>query len=498
MRIRMKAIYLYITAVSGILVICIILFIYGSGRTLPRGMMISGWNVEGLTMAQFDLQLQEIMILIRKQQVTFHCGGLGCKTSSPVNKKLQQAYWSSGIISLQNLAVNHNLSVIADRIHTLEEGAWYKRAWVRWRLTNTHYAVSLSFAESKLVGVIKQKWSTAYSFKPINALRTIDSNDSITIIPEINAYQVDMAELHRRLLQSLPSAESPWLSKLKHGIPLELKLDLPLVIKKPPVTMVSLKAQGISRKISQFTTLLGSSAAGRFHNVAVTAATVQNQLLAPGDLFDYSQIITQTEKRFGYHNAPVILNGKLVPGIGGGICQVSSTLYNAVLRAGLQIIERRNHSLPVSYVPLGQDATYATGYINFRFRNSSEHYLLIRTAIENNQLTIKLFGTIPQDKSYEIKSEVVERIQPSTRYLLNSKLAHGEQQIVQQGKLGYIVETYRFQKHGGILDNKELISRDTYPAQPILVAVGKGVKLKVQPEKPPLLEDGVSGPVFEG
>jgi vancomycin resistance protein YoaR len=318
------------------------------------------------------------------------------------------------------------------------------------------------------------------------------------IHPEINAYQVNMDELHRRLVKSIHSTESALLLKLIQEKPPEWKVDLPLVIQKPSVTMINLKEQGISRKISQFSTSLGTSATGRIHNVTVTAATIHNQLLAPGDIFDYSQIITQTEQRFGYQEAPVIYNGKLVPGIGGGICQLSSTLYNAVLRAGLQIIERRNHSLPVSYVPLGQDATYATGYINFRFRNSSDHFLLIRTAIENNTLMIKLFGTIQQEKTYEITSEIVERIPPSTRFLLNSKLAPTEQQIVQQGKLGYIVETYRFQKHDGKVMNRELISRDTYPAQPTLVAVGEGQKLNVPSEKTPLLEDGVSGPVFGG
>ena len=101
--------------------------------------------------------------------------------------------------------------------------------------------------------------------------------------------------------------------------------------------------------------------------------------MAPGETFDYSKIIAQTEAKFGYKEAPVILNGNLVPGIGGGICQVSTTLYNAVLRSGLEIVERRNHSLPVSYVTLGQDATFANGYINFKFRNNTDAYLWIRT-----------------------------------------------------------------------------------------------------------------------
>jgi vancomycin resistance protein YoaR len=356
--------------------------------------------------------------------------------------------------------------------------------------------VDFRIEESKLTDTLNREWSKALSFQPINAYRIVEPNDSIRIIPEINAYQIDMNEVKKRLKLNFPAASNPWLKKLKENIPLHLKIELPLTEVKPAVTSLSLKNQGISRKISQFTTNILTSAAGRIHNISYSAQTMQDQLLAPGEIFDYSQIIRQTEKTYGYQEAPVIYNGKLVPGIGGGICQVSSTLYNAVLRAGLQIIERRNHSLPVSYVPLGQDATYATGYINFRFRNSSDHYILIRSYVEGDALTIKLFGSIPQEKTFEITSHVVKMLLPSTRFLLNSALAANERQTLEIGKIGYIVETYRFQRQAGVLTNKELVSRDTYAAQPSLVAVGKGVQVKLEPNKAPLLEDGVSGPNF--
>jgi hypothetical protein len=116
--------------------------------------------------------------------------------------------------------------------------------------------------------------------------------------------------------------------------------------------------------------------------------------------------------------------------------------------------------------------------------------------VEGNALTIKIFGSIPQEKTYEISSQIVKRLLPSTRFLLNSALAANERQTLQTGKIGYIVETYRFQRQAGVITNKELVSRDTYAAQPTLVAVGKGESVKLQPEKTPLLEDGVSGPVF--
>jgi vancomycin resistance protein YoaR len=496
MGIRLKPVYLFGSVVIALLIACFLVFTYGSQHTVPRNVIISGWSLNGITIAQFDQQLKSTKTLIERQQILFICTGIGCEKPLFKNDPFRQSFWKSTHVALNEIGVHNNLAEIAAILHSVEKGAWYKRAWTRWRLQGTRYSVKLSLDEKKLLGILERNGAAANTFKPVNAYRKVRPDDSIQIFPEINAYRIDRTELQKRLLAAMPSAGSPWLLNLKTGKPWSLQVILPLVVKPPAVTALSLKNQGITRVISQFTTLIAGGAAGRIHNISASAQSMQDQLLAPGEIFDYSQIIRRTEKNFGYQEAPVIYNGKLVPGIGGGICQVSTTLYNAVLRAGLQIIERRNHSLPISYVPLGQDATYATDYINFRFRNNTEHYLLIRTTMKNNKLTVKLFGTLQQEKTFEIKSNIVKRLQPSTKYLFNASLASNEMQTLNQGKLGYIVETYRFQKEKGITTKKELISRDIYPSQPKLVAVGKGGRSKVMPAEPDLLEDGLSGPNF--
>jgi hypothetical protein len=498
MSIRLVLFYRFGAAVILLLLACLLVFTYGSQHTVPRGVTLSGWALKSMPLAQLDQQFTNTLTLLKKQQVLFTCTGIGCEPSLSKTEPFRQSYWSSNRLTLQNLGVQSNLSAIAESLHSVEHGAWYRRAWTRWRLQGKDYNVLLSFDEKKLQAAIYGKWTIANSFKPVNAYRKIESDDSIHIFSEINAYRVDLVELQKRLIAQMPDAASPWLLYLLAGKPLPLNVTLPIVVKQPTVTSLSLKNQGIARKISQFTTTFATSAAGRIHNISASAQTMQDQLLAPGEIFDYSKIIRQTEKTSGYQEAPVIYNGKLVPGIGGGICQVSTTLYNAVLRAGLQIIERRNHSLPISYVPLGQDATYATDYINFRFRNNSEHYIVIRTYIVNNTLTVKLFGTLQQDKTYEIKSNIVERLQPTTKYLYNSTLGKNEQQTLQSGKIGYVVETYRLEKLAGVLVKREFISKDTYSSRPTLVAVGERGKDKVKAEEPGILEDGVSGPNFGG
>ncbi|MNZ35744.1 Vancomycin B-type resistance protein VanW [compost metagenome] len=228
--------------------------------------------------------------------------------------------------------------------------------------------------------------------------------------------------------------------------------------------------------------------------------------MPPDEIFDYSSIVEAAEHNFGFREAPVIVNGKLVPGVGGGICQVSSTLYNVAIRAGLEIVERRNHTLPVSYVPKGQDATFAKGFINFRFKNTTNHHLLIYAKVQNGQLTIKLFGDTPENTYYDIESITTEVLPAANKYVVSSSIPSGSQEIILEGKPGYIVETYRTTLVNGKPIKRIRLSRDTYPAQAAVIAVhdlsgnegntdsGTGI----DSQKPPqiIVEDGVDAPAF--
>ncbi|WP_147355855.1 VanW family protein [Cohnella faecalis] len=181
--------------------------------------------------------------------------------------------------------------------------------------------------------------------------------------------------------------------------------------------------------------------------------------------------MSKAEKEYGWKEAPVIVKGKLTPGIGGGICQVSSTLYNAILEAGLDVVERRNHSLVVHYLPPGLDATFADGYVNFRFRNSTGKQLLIRTVVEDKRLTVKLFGTMPDNVVYRTETEQIKVVAPKVTYVANSKLALGSSDTLQKGEPGYVVDTYRLKYVDGKLVERKKLNRSTYKAQAELVAV---------------------------
>lgn len=146
--------------------------------------------------------------------------------------------------------------------------------------------------------------------------------------------------------------------------------------------------------ISQYSTHFDSSQVNRTENIRLATKAIDGKLLAPGARFSFNAVVGERTAEAGYREALVIEGDVFTPGLGGGICQVSSTLYNAVELAGLEIIERHRHSLPISYVPPGQDATVAWPVLDFKFKNSLDAYLLIRSLVEENTLNFWLYQKV--------------------------------------------------------------------------------------------------------
>jgi len=157
--------------------------------------------------------------------------------------------------------------------------------------------------------------------------------------------------------------------------------------------------------------------------------------------------------------------------LGGGVCQVSSTLYNAVLLANLEVTERDNHSLPVGYVPVGRDATVAFNYLDFRFKNNQDSYVLIKSTADNNSLTFKIYGNTDNKKDVTINSWVVRVLEPEVIYEKDPNLAKGEQIIKQEGIRGYKAAGELIITQNGEQTHKPL-PKSLYRAQNEIIAVG--------------------------
>lgn len=174
--------------------------------------------------------------------------------------------------------------------------------------------------------------------------------------------------------------------------PLRNSYIIPIFPADPAVTKEDLIGIEPTNLLSQFSSTFVVNY-NRTENIRLASEKLRGTVLAPGEVFSFNEVVGPRSKEAGFLTAMVISNGKFVPGLGGGICQVSSTLYNSVLEAELEIIERHPHSLLVTYVPRGKDATVAYGILDFKFRNNTRGYILIDYKIEGQNLTYYLYGS---------------------------------------------------------------------------------------------------------
>lgn len=220
--------------------------------------------------------------------------------------------------------------------------------------------------------------------RPENARARMDSDGILQIIQqERKGVRVDVDATARALLKN-------GVEPLRNGG----RTALVVAEERPKVTAEDLGAVG--HLLGSYSTSYGSSSGNRRHNVELAASHINGTLLAPGEVFSYNDVVGPRTPRLGWRNAPTYQDGEVVPGPGGGICQVSTTLYNAVLFANLKIVQRASHSMPVHYVPAGRDATVSYGGTDFRFENNSNGPVYVAARARRGRLTLGLYGTEPQ------------------------------------------------------------------------------------------------------
>ena len=174
----------------------------------------------------------------------------------------------------------------------------------------------------------------------------------------------------------------------------------------------------------------------------------------------------------GFKMAHVYVGNEVVDGIGGGICQVSSTLYNAVVMSDLKIVSRTNHSMPVGYVPLGRDATVSYGSIDFVFENDKSYPISIKAAVNGLTLTISIVGTADMDYTVDFVSSTVSTLPFSTVNVEDETLKEGETKTISNGSNGYVANSYRVYKKDGKEYSRKFEAKSTYYPVPAKVAVG--------------------------
>ncbi|MFO7820194.1 MAG: VanW family protein [Halanaerobacter sp.] len=225
---------------------------------------------------------------------------------------------------------------------------------------------------------------------------------------------------------------------------------------------IKIKKYNLRSVLATHTTYFKNSDKERSSNIKLAAQKIDGRVIKAGDSFSFNQVVGPRTKERGFKESAEIVNNEYVTGVGGGVCQVSSTLYNSVLFAGLEIIERKNHSRPVTYVPLGRGATVYYDLIDFKFKNNFSHPIMIMAKVVDKQLTITLLG---KDPGIDVKvvTSAPQTIDPEVIEKSDSDLEQGNKEVVQKSKVGYKVRTRRVIKSDSKIIEDELISEDIYP-----------------------------------
>lgn len=254
-------------------------------------------------------------------------------------------------------------------------------------------------------------------------------------------------------------------------------IEVPLVFTEPDITTALLKENLFRDVLGTYTTTV-SGTSDRKSNVKLAAQACNGTIIMPGETFSYNETVGQRTTAAGYKAANAYMNGEVVQEVGGGICQVSSTLYNATLLANLEITERHNHTYESSYVPLGLDATVSWGGPDYKFTNNTDYPIKVVTSYSSSdRLTCTIYGTDLTGYTVKMTSETLSVTPYSTVEEKTDTLYEGETKVKTSGENGYTVQTYRkvYDANGTLLSTtKEAYS--TYKKMDRVVLVGTKVK----------------------
>lgn len=246
-----------------------------------------------------------------------------------------------------------------------------------------------------------------------------------------------------------------------------------LTITKPKITIDKIGTEAFPNQLATFTTRFDASDTNRTTNLALACQKINGKVILAGETFSYNKTLGPRTAAAGYKNAKIYEAGAVVDGLGGGICQISSTLYNSALMANLEIVERRNHQFVTSYVPAGRDATVVYGMTDFKFKNTREYPIRITASAKNGIATVSIYGIKEKNEyTFSFSTKTVASIPFSTKYIEDSSLSTGTEKVKQKGANGLKTETYITKSLNGKVVSTSLLSKDTYDAMTRIVLKG--------------------------
>lgn len=295
-----------------------------------------------------------------------------------------------------------------------------------------------------VINNVIQKIKKDVDRKPINS-KLKNVGNSFEFTQESNGYKLQEDKLKKEIL-----------SQINGRIDKEvIKINAPIEETKPKITKQELSK--IDAKISSYTTSFNSSQ-GRVTNIQLATNSINGTVLMPGETFSFNDTVGQRTEARGYQKAHVIVNNEYVDDFGGGICQVSSTLYNAIVRANIDPTERYSHTIASSYVDIGQDATVSWGGPDYKFKNTLKYPIYIEGYASNSSVSFNVYSNNELNKySYKIYSADKKTVEPTVSIIEDSSLPEGQETYVKSPYTGHSATVYREIYENGKFVKKEVL-----------------------------------------
>lgn len=387
-----------------------------------------------------------------------------------MDKKLKVVVGDKSLeLSYSELNLTYNTEDIATEAlaYGKDEGLFAKKSLIKGKNT-INLNADISFDEESLVA-FEDKVLEEVNIEPKNAEIVINSGN-ITVTPEVSGKTIDKEELHNKLIESINGDPSD-----------EVELTFDLVEQEAKIKAEDLKK--ITGVISSYSSKYSNTGDGRVKNMEIAASTINGTIVMPGEEFSYNALIGDTTPEKGYEKANTYVGNEIVPDYGGGICQVSTTLYRAVMRANIRSTERTNHSLTVSYSEPGLDATVANPYLDYKFVNTYDFPIYIQGYVSGGVVNFSIYGNVEAmgNKTYDLVNEILEKYDPEVKYEEDSTMEEGTEKVVSYGMPGYKANSYQVTYENGVEVDRELISTDVYMTTNTVKK--KGTKKKEETKK---------------
>jgi len=290
---------------------------------------------------------------------------------------------------------------------------------------------------------------------PNHPARARYEKGQVSLEPEVSGVQLDVERL---------------VSVVGKAVEGDHTVELPLTTAAKHVPDEALAK--IKEVVASFSTHFPTYKRTRCSNIKLAARIIDGTVLMPGEQFSFNGVVGRRTLRAGFKLAGIYKNGQHDTGIGGGICQVSTTLYNSALLANLPIRRRSNHSLPVAYVPLGQDATVDYGNLDLVFENTYATPIAVSSYYEPGRLTFRLLGQKQNGLAIKIVRAGMRYFPEETQQVPDASLPAGRRRTVKPGSALRLVSTYRLVYQDGKLVKREPLGHSRYGGMPRIVAVG--------------------------